>query len=174
MSSNILSIIYSLLFIALSGCGNAQLNESKEMKLKVYHYKVPCVGEGIQLCLFVSKNGGDPEYFYDEIEGFDYKWGYSYEISVEQKKKNNPPPGASSFSYLLKRVIKKNKVQADETFELPVTLDDNILIETKDDKCQYAGSLSIKTDKITCASLLSAKIGVFRHSENGIELVGIK
>lgn len=169
-------IIYSAILLAFFGCGNASFKESKEMKLKISHYKVPCVAEGIQLCYLVSKNGGAPEYFYDAIEGFNFTWGFNYEISVEQKTITSPATDGSSFGYKLKKILKKEKAKEGETFELPVTLDHNPLFEFKNETCMYAGEILIKVEKYSCADAQKASIGVFRHhdSGNGLVLVALK
>ncbi|MBU1822086.1 MAG: DUF4377 domain-containing protein [Bacteroidetes bacterium] len=43
---------------------------------------------------------------YDPIEGFEYKWGYNYEIVVEKLKIGAPKADASSFNYRLKKTDK--------------------------------------------------------------------
>lgn len=63
----------------------ADVRQNKELTLTIYHYKVPGVGEGAQLCYLVKKGSGSREIFYDQIEGFEYQWGYNYTITVEQK-----------------------------------------------------------------------------------------
>lgn len=162
-----------LLMLSMAACAGAspQQSKEKEMKLKIMHYKVPCMGADLQLCYLVSKDGGEPEYFYDEIEGFEYQWGYSYEVVVELVEVKQPMADASSVSYRLKQEISKEKAPAGETFQLPLTADDQPVIQTEDDTCTYLGAIPIDTGDRSCAELARGQSAVFRHQEGGPGLV---
>ena len=162
-----------LLMLSLAACAGAspQQSKAKEMKLKIMHYKVPCMGESLQLCYLVSKNDGEPEYFYDAIEGFEYQWGYNYEIVVEQVEVKQPMADASSFSYRLKQEVRREKAPADATFQLPLTVDDQPVIESGDEGCTYMGTLRIDPGALSCADLTKGQSAVFRHQEGGPGLV---
>src|SRR5688572_26451379 len=95
-------IIYSciaVMVLAVLGCVGAAKNPDNDMILTIYHYKVPCMGESIQLCFLIKKDNGEKEFFRDEIEGFEYQWGYNYTINVEKKTKKTVVADASSFTY---------------------------------------------------------------------------
>ena len=157
-----------LALLALVACsGTSPTQSTKAMKWKVDHYKVPCVGEGIFLCYLLTREGGEREYFYDEIEGFDYEWGYTYEIEVEQSPVKQPMADASSFSYRLKQQLSKEKVAPETTFELPLSLDEQPLVTDENDACTYLGGISIDTGDLSCADLVNNQSGVFRHAEGG-------
>lgn len=176
MSSFINYIFAALVLLSFAACAGASPQPSKDMKLKILHYKVPCSGEGIQLCYLVSKNGGEPEYFYDEIAGLDYQWGYNYEITVEQVEVKQPMADASSVSYRLKKQLSKEKAPSDETFQLPLTVDDQSVIETDNGICTYLGGIPINTGDLSCSDLAGARSAVFRHQadELGLVLVELK
>lgn len=77
--------------------------------------KVDCVGVGPMRCTQVQKGAKlgeqDWEFFYDEIEGFDYEEGYIYKLMVKEtsKPKNEVPADASSIRYELLEVLDKQK-----------------------------------------------------------------
>jgi len=161
----------------LAGCGEAATPaQQREIRFKISHYKVPCTGADVQLCLLISKDGGSPEYFYDAIEGFEYTWGYEYEISVEQKSVERPMADASSVTYKLKQVLKQEKVAPETLFELPVNMDGVALVESTDAGCAYFGEVAINPGQHTCADLAKAQLAVFRHAEgsSGLVLVEVK
>jgi hypothetical protein len=64
-----------------------------------------CVGVGPMECMVV-----DDKFFYDDIEGFDYEEGYTYEIKVKKTEIENPPMDGSSIKYELLEVISKKSV----------------------------------------------------------------
>jgi hypothetical protein len=157
--------------LAKAGCGAVHQNNSgQELVLTILHYKVPCVGESIQLCFKVKKNGGDTEFFYDAIEGFTYEWGYNYTLLVEKKKRDNTPSDGSDAVYTLKKIIRKEKVPSTETFELSLELDGQQLIKTRDGHCTYFGAIEIDTGTHSCNDLSQARTAVFRHQGNNQQL----
>src|SRR3712207_5967634 len=104
MLLKIICIGFLGLQLARAACREAHQNNFKTpgMTLQVYHYKVPCVGESVQLCYKVKRENGKTELFYDPIEGFDYAWGYTYSIIVERTSRQTAPADASTFRYTLK------------------------------------------------------------------------
>lgn len=73
-----------------------------------------CVGVGPQKCLLVKKgNQSDWEFFYNDIEGFNYTEGNEYIIDVKVEKKENTPADASSLKFTLIKEISKTTKQSD-------------------------------------------------------------
>ena len=67
-----------------------------------------CVGVGPQSCMLVKENPEDEwTYFYDQIEGFKYEEGFTYELLVNEIPVSNPAADASSLRYELKNIISK-------------------------------------------------------------------
>ena len=147
---------------------------SDDLRLKVLHYRVPCQGVGVQLCYLVSKKGGETEFFYDPIEGFEYEWGYNYKIVVEKLKIEEPLADASSFRYRLKKQVGKAKVSADLRFELPLVINGYRGVESDGKNCLYFGSVHISTGALSCDSLTKGQKGIFQHTNGGLRLVEIK
>ncbi|MFN2187848.1 MAG: DUF4377 domain-containing protein, partial [Candidatus Promineifilaceae bacterium] len=78
--------------------------------------RVECEGEGPQECYLVKYNPNeDWQYFYSEIQGFNYEPGYTYELVVAEIPVKNPPAGASSIQYLLYEIGNKSEAELPET-----------------------------------------------------------
>ncbi|MPR36282.1 DUF4377 domain-containing protein [Salmonirosea aquatica] len=168
------ALFSTLAFVSLTGCANKMPHTSDGLRLTIAHYRVPCQGEGVQLCYLVSQKGGETEFFYDQIEGFVYEWGYNYEIVVEKLKTGEPMADASSFSYRLKKQISKKKAPAGLRFELPLVVNDYRVVKSDGKNCLYFGSVRINTGAISCDSLAGGQNGVFQHSNGGLRLVEMR
>ena len=67
---------------------------------------VDCVGEGPRQCMQVKFDEDDDwQFFYNQIEGFDYQPGYRYTLQVEKFEVQDPPAGGSSLRYVLVEVL---------------------------------------------------------------------
>jgi len=67
-----------------------------------------CQGEIIQKCYLIKTQEHQKwEFFYDEIQGFDYKEGYEYKIKVAIKKNEKLPQETSDMQYKLLKIISK-------------------------------------------------------------------
>ncbi|GHB62187.1 hypothetical protein GCM10007390_14930 [Persicitalea jodogahamensis] len=149
-------------------------HQSEELRWKISHYRMPCQGEGVQLCYLVSEKGGEAEFFYDSIDEFEYEWGYNYEIVVEKREIDEPMADGSSFRYRLKKQISKEKVAAGLRFELPLVVDNYRLVESDGNHCLYFGSVRISSGPTSCDSLVSGQLGVFQHMNGGLRLVEMR
>lgn len=103
-------ILLSVLFLVV-GCSQ---------KKDVVRYTIAsetrdCSGVGRQKCMLVKKgNAKDWEFFYNQIEGFNYEEGYEYVLEVEEQKVDNPPADASSIRYILIKQVSKNQKTSDD------------------------------------------------------------
>lgn len=69
-----------------------------------------CVGVAPQKCMLIKKEGAEGwEFFYSNIEGFQYEPGYEYVLKVREEKKNPVPADASSIKYVLVKEVSKVK-----------------------------------------------------------------
>ena len=67
---------------------------------------VACEGVTEQKCLQIKENKEDDwTLFYDTIEGFDYKEGFTHKIEVTISKVKNPPADGSKLKYKLNNII---------------------------------------------------------------------
>ncbi len=99
--------------------GCTQPNSSAEVSpmgevvtLYVGPAQVDCVGVGPRKCLQVRYSlADDYQLFYDDIAGFEYEPGYTYELLVEKTPVENPPADASSVRWSLVEVVAKTAVK---------------------------------------------------------------
>ena len=83
--------------------------ELKSSTLYVDSKLVECVGVSIQQCMLVREDpNSDWEFFYGQIEGFEFQEGYEFKLEVQITKVENPPADASSLKYSLVDVLEKN------------------------------------------------------------------
>lgn len=83
--------------------------------------QVDCEGEGPQLCYLVKENPEDDwQYFYSEIDGFQFEQGYDYVLQVAEIPVENPPAGASSIQYLLVEVESKKPAEKEEEEQVDI------------------------------------------------------
>lgn len=81
--------------------------------LEIAETRVPCVGEGQQLCLQVRERADVPySLFYTSIRGFTYESGYRYTIQVGARPVANPPVDGSSIEYRLIAVLSRTPVSS--------------------------------------------------------------
>lgn len=96
-------LLISSMFI-LASC----MNTSDTVKYTIASQNADCTGVAPQKCLLVKKgNATDWEYFYSNIEGFNYEPGYEYQLEVKEEKRENVPADASSIRYILVKEISK-------------------------------------------------------------------
>jgi hypothetical protein len=70
-------------------------------------------GAGKMQCMLVREKPTDEwQYFYNNIDGFNYERGYDYTLTVSTVKIANPPADASSIKYtLIKQISKVKRMQ---------------------------------------------------------------
>jgi hypothetical protein len=158
-----------------------------ESTLVVSHYKRDMTGVGPMLGLIIQKGESigtnDWQFFYDNIEGFDYEWGYVYKLQVAYEEIPNPPADGSSIKTKLVKVISKEKVSDHATFKIRLAYDDGgyftFVSGDLSSGLRMSDEVSLDCGSL-CAQLaahLAAKrplIGEFVHEANGIRLVELK
>ena len=96
---------YLFLLISMACTSN---NEIQSKMLIIADHLENCVGVGPQSCMLVKENPEDEwTYFYDQIQGFQYEEGFTYELLVDIIPVENPAADASSLRYELKNIISK-------------------------------------------------------------------
>jgi hypothetical protein len=124
-------IMYPFLVIVfLTACESDQeaLNEKLfniKSNLVINHYQHPATGEGDHLA-YVAQAGGligteRWNFTLNEIEGFQYEWGYVYGLEVKKEEIENPVADGSSIKLTLIKVLSKEKVPADTKFVIKLT-----------------------------------------------------
>ena len=99
-----------ILLVVVSGCRTTPKEEV--VFIKVNSFKLACNDDGTHSCLQVKyKNDKNWRLLHNEIEGFNYKPGYIYELNVIKRPLKNKSPGKNnlSFSYHVKSVLNKTR-----------------------------------------------------------------
>lgn len=92
--------------LILAGCANG--SQSELQTLFVGPIQVECEGVSPQLCLLVKSNPTDHfELFYDQIIGFEYEPGFTYELQVTEETIDDPPADSPSIRLILEEVIEE-------------------------------------------------------------------
>lgn len=125
-------LILSLFAISLffGSCSNSVKTE----KLTVASQQGNCIGVAPMKCLLIKKEGQPEwEFFYSNIEGFNYEPGYEYVLEVKVDSIGEPAADQSSLKYtLVKEVSKEKKISENlpqiqiEEFEEKIILPDSI------------------------------------------------
>lgn len=106
-------LIFSLFtaILLLGSCGD----DANVQELTVASRQGDCVGVAPMKCLLIKHSAeGSWEFFYDNIEGFNYEPGYEYVIKVKTEEIENPAADQSSLKYILvKEVSKVRKTSED-------------------------------------------------------------
>lgn len=108
----------AMLLFALAACQPVQdtrlsSEAARETTLFVGPDLVDCVGVGPMQCMLVKENPKDEyQFFYSQIEGFDFEPGYLYELRVRVEPVANAPADAPSLKYTLIEVVNKEPVAA--------------------------------------------------------------
>lgn len=112
MKKNIQMILKSLFLALFVLLQSGVMAQSNTFKLEVKEEKGDCTGVGPMKCYFVKyHNSKDWEYFYTQIQGFDYQEGYRYTLRVKRTKLTNVPADGSTYKYELVKILKKKAVK---------------------------------------------------------------
>ena len=157
---------YCLAFVLMVGLSLSCSDTAQTEILTIQHYKVPCQGESTMMCYLEKKQGQkDWAYFYDEIQGLDYAWGYVYTLEVSTENFEKPAQDGSSVVTKVQKVLKKEKVAPGTTFELPLMVEGMAMLTRKDQVWTYFNSIEVVIpEALALDSLLrKATIGVFQQ-----------
>ena len=104
----VLSLLASVLL--LGSCTGSQNTE----KMTIASQQGDCVGVAPMKCLLVKVEGQpDWEFFYNNIEGFNYEPGYEYVLEVKKEELKNPAADQSAIKYTLVKEISKTQKQSE-------------------------------------------------------------
>ena len=158
--------------LLLSACSSVT-GDGAEDRILIQHHKVACEGSFYQTCLLTRDSEQDSwTYFYDDIEEFEFEWGYQYELRVISTEVVNPPADASSRTYSLVELVRKVKVDEDSSFEFNLMPDSGFAERVSTTEFQLAREVNFSCDTSTCdtvASLLTqemAMVLIFQHADD--------
>ena len=119
-------IISSLTLVGCEGIPIGKVDNTHDETLIINNHKVECKlynAENSTLCLQV-KIKGDKNWFLlekDEINGFNYDWGYDFELEVEVEDLLEPPEDSSSKKYTHKKIIERSSASTVQTFDISIS-----------------------------------------------------
>lgn len=94
--------------LLLTGCSSGDA-EGDVVRMWIEPELVPCEGVAPMECMEVSyTEDGEPQLFYDQIDGFTFTPGTAYVLDVRVTEVENPPADASSLSYSLVEVVSED------------------------------------------------------------------
>lgn len=101
------SPVYLMLIMFVIGLTSCTQKE-KTIKYTIASQRADCMGVAPRKCLLIKTGDQtDWQFFYSDIEGFDYVEGYEYVLEVREEPLSNVPADASSIKYILVKEISK-------------------------------------------------------------------
>ena len=98
------------MIVLLAACAPGNQDAQEVTRLWIGPSTVPCQGVGPMDCLQVATSAdGEPQLFYDPIEGFEFIEGTSYVIDVRVTDVEDPPADASSKRYALVKIVEQQQ-----------------------------------------------------------------
>lgn len=124
--------------------------------LRINHYKAECEGHFVSFCYLVQEVDSDVWFnFYEQIEGFDYQWGNTYEIMVSAESLNSGLADTPSIKYELEQVISVTPHDVAESFTSISRKSHERIVEVEPGVFSHLGMVSFTCDSEICSSLRS-------------------
>lgn len=138
--------------------GTDPTEEAEEVTLFVESVARDCILEGQHLCLLVRESEeGDIALLpgVDAIEGFDYRWGFSYELRMLVYTVPDPPADGSSERYELVEVISQSEDTVGSTYELLRVewYEADVTFRRSGDNYLFLGQAFSCADNVDCEAL---------------------
>ncbi|TMP77173.1 hypothetical protein CWB73_20635 [Pseudoalteromonas phenolica] len=139
--------------ITLVACGS-DTSENTD-KLNVLSHLSPCYGVGQRLCLMTKDGNDNVNFFYSQIEGFDFTWGSQYELIISISNIKNPPADSSSKQYKLNRIKSQTEDSVGTKYDYKlIELLDNTFIKQAD-TYYFLGTPFVCGSEVDCELLVS-------------------
>lgn len=123
--------------------------------MRIDHYREPCWAVGPSLCLRILDSSDPQPPPAHDIDGFEYEWGYVYEVVVDVHEVSHPAADSSSVDYALVEVVAREPVEAGAAFSLDLTAD--YVARVDNDDLQLVGGLAVEcAEPAVCATIVDA------------------
>ena len=120
-------------------------------------YQLECQGFQLALCLLnMPADQADAQILYGSIEGFDYEWGYEYELLVRVASEASQLADALQPSHQLVEVISKSDYPYQQSFEYAARYTQESLVKVAPGEYLLAGYQTLLCDATSCPSIESA------------------
>jgi len=173
MALNTRMLIMAASVLLVSACnsntvvGDEQANENNSpevlfeapgtQRLLVAPHLRECFGLFLTLCMQTRTSElGLDENFFDPIDGFDYQWGFDYELLIRVTELEDVPADASSLRYELIEVVSQSDYQAGETFNFTATSGSESVRFVEPGVYRLAGLKELTCEPVACDSIDSA------------------
>lgn len=147
-----------------------------EERLFVHHHKDGCQGEAFQTCLQTRKSVQDPwTNFYGSINGFEFEWGYQYELRVRVTDIANPLQDASSKDVSLIEQVQKIKVDENSFFDFYLIPIEGFAQRVSATEFYLGYEINFNCDVSTCdmvASLLTQDMAMILNFQHATDAAG--
>jgi len=176
LSTNYGVVVYLLIsLLILVGC----YHDDKTLvssDLYINHYKSECGSRIMALCLQSRVSENDTwTNFYDPIIGFEYEWGYNYQLKVSIENIENPPQDSSSLKYTLLEVVEKEKESTTSLFDISVSRISGLISKESNNVYKIYADKLITCVTIDCATIDSlmlqdmAILFEFKHQSDPLD-----
>lgn len=142
----------------LAACDLLGIGGGIERTLEIAPYKAPCYALFPTLCL-QARQLGETKFLnlYDTPGGFDFRWGLTYVIEVEEHEVSPVPEDGSSIRRELKRIVSETPVAAGSVFTMELREPEALTPLGGDRYALYFGPEEIVCSLgATCAELADA------------------
>ena len=127
---------------------------------EVNHYRLECSGVAVSLCLLVRESEAeDFTFMYETPRGFEYEWGYLYEIEVVERERSEVVMDVSSITRTLRRVISKERVAAGTAFDLIISAADSRVTPLSANVYRFYNAADFECTDTDCEDLATAIAG---------------
>ncbi|MEY4589560.1 MAG: hypothetical protein RL497_1636 [Pseudomonadota bacterium] len=151
-----MKIFFASIFFALciTGCAGSGEQNRKTKIVEIESSLYPCYGEGLALCMQVKEEGKSYRLINGEIAGFNYTFGHTYMLEIEETPIVNPPQDGSSVARKLVRIVSKIEDEIGKEYKLQFSGDLTSVVTFDDQKYQLLGYGFNCLSAIDCSNLL--------------------
>ena len=176
-------LILIILGTLFSCSNNDDDNLSQTIEMRINHFQNTGIAVGPVLTLLVQEGDeiGTDNWtkFYSNIEGFNYKPGTIYNLSVKTKPISNPPADGSSIKYTLLEIESTQEVDNETLFDIDLKINGENFITT-DNGLELLNQIGIDCNNLcneleTLLQNQDVVVGTFKRNSNSeIQLIELE
>lgn len=149
------TIVVTPLAVSEPATPNTVLDDSLESAtiklLRIGPNKVECQGTHLTQCLLnTPEDQSNAERFYETIEGFNYQWGYQYELLVSVTSQSSLMSDTANQRYELINIVSQSEYQHQQNFDYVARYADESMVKIASGKYLLAGNQSLVCDPASC------------------------
>lgn len=148
---------FLLVSLTLFSCKD---DEVDIVNLRINYHQQSAVGVAPTLVLLTQEGDKigteDWKYHYSGIKGFDYEWGYVYDLIIRKKQIKNPLADGSSVEYIFDKLISKIPADENDSFDLILKSKNKGIVPAVIIGDAAAGFVLMDEQEIDCSSFCEA------------------